>query len=372
MGNGWLAAPPELTRSCAPLLDTPCADSAVTIHSQQWLQARRLHTPGHTHRSMPTMRSRSRSVTSACPLFVFNEMEMEVDTGSPVCRTYPFPAVSALHSRSRPPFSHTAFSHGTCSAPPPPPQGQVRRALPSGPCTSPQAQVQPYDRARYTTAPRSIHPRFTRTTFPQSIRPDQPKWTAPHTSRKVFALDIHRLRVLVTADSRLRPCSGHTPVPARGFKLGCTMLPRTRCLFWLQPSSFLQLLPSLPSLPFRFLLSLLLVRCPRLVPYSFVPPLPSLPCNRFGNADVDDDGAWTSALQAVLGSRQCGGRPTRGVVLQSATPESGVDSRWTPRLSSPPDLFLRPARPATTSRLLPCSLLASLSYTMLSASKSGE
>jgi hypothetical protein len=28
-------------------------------------------------------------------------------------------------------------------------------------------------------------------------------------------------------------------------------------------------------------------------------------------------------------------------------------------------LFPRPARPATTSRLFPCSLLASLSYTML-------
>jgi hypothetical protein len=100
---------------------------------------------------MPSMRSRLRSVTSACPLIVFkasprldscplaaranckarrrlhDEMEMEMDTGLPVRRTSPFPAVSALHSRSRPPFSHTAFSKGTCSAPPPP-QGQVRRA----------------------------------------------------------------------------------------------------------------------------------------------------------------------------------------------------------------------------------------------------
>ncbi|KAJ7795760.1 hypothetical protein B0H14DRAFT_99193 [Mycena olivaceomarginata] len=42
---------------------------------------------------MPAMHSRSRSVTPACSLIVFNEMEMEMDTGSPVCRTYPFPAV---------------------------------------------------------------------------------------------------------------------------------------------------------------------------------------------------------------------------------------------------------------------------------------
>jgi hypothetical protein len=79
------------------------------------------------------------------------------------------------------------------------------------------------------------------------------------------------------------------------------------------------LFPPTPSLssftPFRFLLSLLLVACPRLVPYSLVSTIPSLPCSRLGNVDVDDDSARTSAL----GSRQSGGRPTRGVVLQSAT-----------------------------------------------------
>jgi hypothetical protein len=78
--------------------------------------------------------------------------------------------------------------------------------------------------------------------------------------------------VLVTADSRLRPYSGHTPVLAQGFKLRRMTLPRTRCLYRLQSSSFLSLLPSLPSLLFRFLLSLL-AACPRLVPYSL-----SLPC----------------------------------------------------------------------------------------------
>jgi hypothetical protein len=60
-------------------------------------------------------------------------------------------------------------------------------------------------------------------------------------------------------------------------------------------------------------------------------------------------------------------------------PESSVDSRRAPRLSGPalpafpfsPHRYPRPARPTTTSRLPPCSLLASLSYTMLSASKSG-
>ncbi|KAJ7726293.1 hypothetical protein B0H14DRAFT_3899821 [Mycena olivaceomarginata] len=79
---------------------------------------------------------------------------------------------------------------------------------------------------------------------------------------------------------------------------------------------------------------------------------------RFGNADVDEDGARTSALQAVLGSRQSGGRPTRGVVLQSATPESGIDSRWTPRLSSPPDFVPSSGAPRyylpLTSLLPPC------------------
>ncbi|KAJ7795766.1 hypothetical protein B0H14DRAFT_99281 [Mycena olivaceomarginata] len=75
---------------------------------------------------MPAMRSRSRSVTSACSLIVFkasprlnscplaaranckprrrlhDDMGMEMDTGWPVRRTYPFPAAlpAALLSRS--------------------------------------------------------------------------------------------------------------------------------------------------------------------------------------------------------------------------------------------------------------------------------
>jgi hypothetical protein len=123
-----------------------------------------LKSTGHAPRcSMPTMRSRSRSVTSAYPLFVFNEMEM--DTGWPVRRTYPFPAVSALHSRSRPPFSHTAFLHGTCSAPPPP-QGQVRRASAAQwtlcLLTSSSSAVRP--RAPYNCA--VLHPRTLRTHVP--------------------------------------------------------------------------------------------------------------------------------------------------------------------------------------------------------------
>ncbi|KAJ7795747.1 hypothetical protein B0H14DRAFT_3888041 [Mycena olivaceomarginata] len=139
------------------------------------------------------------------------------------------------------------------------------QALRSGPCACPQAQVQMYDRARHTTAPRSIH--------------------------------------------------SSTP--------------------------------------------------------SYHPSLPSR--RRFENADVDEDGARTSALQAVLGSRQSGGRPTRGVMVQSATSRCTCLS-----LALTPDgLRASPALPTCSlvwraPRPPSAYFLAPLSYIMLSASKSGE
>jgi hypothetical protein len=115
----------------------------------------------------------------------------------------------------------------------------------------------------------------------------------PHAFRKAFALEIHRLCVLVTADSRLRPCSGHTPVPASGFKLGCTTL-LAHAMSVPAPAILFPPTPSLPSFT-PFPVPSLPARCPRLVPYSLVPPLPSQPCSHFGG-DVDHAGARTSVL----------------------------------------------------------------------------
>jgi hypothetical protein len=68
----------------------------------------------------------------------------------------------------------------------------------------------------------------------------------------------------------------------------------------LAPAILFSPTPSLPSFtPFPVLS--LPPRCPRLVPYYLVPTTPSLPCSRFGNGDVDDDGARTCALDSRQG-----------------------------------------------------------------------
>ncbi|KAJ7654806.1 hypothetical protein B0H14DRAFT_1127309 [Mycena olivaceomarginata] len=91
----------------------------------------------------------------------------------------------------------------------------------------------------------------------------------------------------------------------------------SKCPYRLWPSSFLRLLPSYSCS--------LLLRCPRLVPDSLVPPVPSLSCSHFGCADFDHAGARTSALASC----QSGGGPTRGPCVAERDvalhmPESGL------------------------------------------------
>ncbi|KAJ7756015.1 hypothetical protein B0H14DRAFT_3896365 [Mycena olivaceomarginata] len=87
------------------------------------------------------------------------------------------------------------------------------------------------------------------------------------TNSKVLTLEIHRIQARLYDPARalaanIRTGSGH-PLSSNSF-------------------------PPIPA-P-------LLLRCPRLVPDSLIPPVPSLSCSHFGCADVDHAGARTSAL----------------------------------------------------------------------------
>ncbi|KAJ7725440.1 hypothetical protein B0H14DRAFT_3899872 [Mycena olivaceomarginata] len=221
-----------------------------------------------------------------------------------------------VHAPSRP-SSTQASSNGTRSAPPA-----------AAPIPSPDAQalrwwtLPPVCKLKFgcttPTAPRSIRVRFARTT-----------------SRSVCPRTCIRLKMQV------------------------------------RPYDCAQLLHSLPFRPF-------LSPSPppplsSLGPYSLVPPVASLSCSHSGGADID------------VRSRQSTCGPTYDFALRvqrhavHARVRRRLQTRSASVLSCPPgfsfslhigSLVRRAPRPPP--RLPLCSLLASLSYTMLSASKSGE
>jgi hypothetical protein len=170
-----------------------------------------------------------------------------MDKGSPVRRTYPFPAASALHSRSRPHFSHAAFL--LCAA-------VASRSSPTRKrCAVDPAPVHKFKFSCTTaTTLRSIQARFAaRTTF-SPVDPTQPAQVDGSSSTHLpqGALEIHRICVRI-----LIPDSGHTPPLSSRFKLDCTTLPAH-----VVPAPAI-LLPPTPSLP------------------SFTPfPVPPLPPSR--------------------------------------------------------------------------------------------
>jgi hypothetical protein len=130
-------------------------------------------------------------------------------------------------------------------------------------------------RPRAPCASTALHSGMLRT---QLTRPAQPKWTAPHTSHKAFALELRML--VIPRGSRFKLGRMTLPVHAMSVPAPVILFPPTLSLSFLFPPG-----------------SLLLLRCSRLVPYSLASPVPSLSCGHSGGAAVDDDSARTSSCQ---------------------------------------------------------------------------
>jgi hypothetical protein len=227
------------------------------------------------------------------------------------------------------------------------------QALRSGPCPCPQTQVQLHD-CNYA----ALHPGTLRMHDIPPVNPIRPAQGDGSSSTHIpqGVLEIRRICVV-------NPHSGHTPALCSRFKLDCTtmrahwrpMSVPARCILF--PPT-----PSLRFLPPSSFAALSWCHTPSHHPF--------LPCRvATSEADVDHGGARTSALALY----QSGGGPTRGLVLQSAT-----SCCTCPSLVSTPDgLRASPALPTCSivrraPRPPPAYFLAPLSYTMLSASKSGE
>jgi hypothetical protein len=161
-----------------------------------------------------------------------------MDTGSPVRRTSPFPVVSALHSRSRPPFSHAAFSHSSCSAPPLP-QGQVQRA-----------SAAQWTRPLSANSSSAARPRLRRTPSRHASHArHSPSRSDPTSSSGRLQLQKACLRSAESVWRILTPATHLHSAPDSSSTVQPCARTGGRCPYRLGASSFLPLLPSYSCSP---------------------------------------------------------------------------------------------------------------------------